>query len=62
MRDLIWSLGEKMKVKKNNLGLAGEFMVAGKLLRMDYDVSVTFGLTKRVDVLYHDPKTETLIN
>jgi len=46
-----------IKVKKNNLGLAGEFMVAGKLLRMNYDASITFGMTKRLDIIYHDPKT-----
>ncbi|MBS7251547.1 MAG: hypothetical protein KIH08_13305 [Candidatus Freyarchaeota archaeon] len=46
-----------MKVKKNNLGLAGKYMVAGKLLRMDYDASATSVQTRRVDVLYHDPRT-----
>lgn len=55
-RDLFERVFE-VKIKRNNLGLAGEFMVAGKLLRMNYDASITFGLTKRLDIIYHDPKT-----
>jgi hypothetical protein len=46
-----------VKIKKNNLGLVGEMLTAGKLLRMNHDVSITFGMTKKLDVLYHDPKT-----
>ena len=46
-----------MRISKNNLSLAGEFMVAGKLLRMNHDASITLGLTKRLDVLYSDPET-----
>lgn len=40
-----------MKLEKNQTGIAGEFYVAGELSRMGYNVTLTFGNTKAVDLL-----------
>lgn len=40
-----------IKLEKNQTGIAGEFYVAGELSRLGYNVTVTFGNTKAVDLL-----------
>jgi len=40
-----------IKLEKNLTGIAGEFYVAGELSRLGYNVTVTFGNTKSVDLL-----------
>lgn len=36
---------------KQNTGIAAEFIVAAELARRDYNVSITFGNTKKIDIL-----------
>ena len=36
---------------KNNTGIASEFLVAGELARRGYNVALTFGNTKSIDLL-----------
>jgi hypothetical protein len=38
-------------------GLAGEFLTAGKLLKRGYQVSLTFGNAKAIDLFVHNPRT-----
>ena len=40
-----------IKLEKSQSGIAGEFYVAGELSRFGYNVTVTFGNTKSVDLL-----------
>lgn len=40
-----------IKLEKNQSGIAGEFYAAGELSRLGYNVTVTFGNTKAVDLL-----------
>lgn len=40
-----------IKLEKNQTGIASEFYVAGELGRLGYNVSVTFGNTKSIDLL-----------
>ena len=40
-----------LKLEKNQTGIAGEFYVAGELSRLGYNVTITFGNTKSVDLL-----------
>lgn len=40
-----------IKLEKNQTGIASEFYVAGELSRLGYNVSVTFGNTKSIDLL-----------
>ncbi|RFZ91221.1 hypothetical protein D0C36_20000 [Mucilaginibacter conchicola] len=40
-----------VKLEKNQTGIAGEFYVAGELSRFGYNVTITFGNTKSVDLL-----------
>jgi hypothetical protein len=42
-----------MALEKNQTGIASEFYVAGELSRLGYDVTVTFGNTKSIDLLVH---------
>ena len=43
-----------MKVLENiQTGIASEFYVAGELSRLGYDVTITFGNTKSIDLLIH---------
>lgn len=39
-------------------GMAGEFLVAGKLLKRKLLVSVTMGNAKAIDLFVHNPKTD----
>ena len=41
----------KIKLEKNQTGIACEFYVAGELSRLGYNVTVTFGNTKSIDLL-----------
>lgn len=40
-----------LKLEKNQTGIASEFYVAGELSRLGYNVTVTFGNTKSIDLL-----------
>lgn len=40
-----------IKLEKSQTGIAGEFYVAGELSRLGYNVTVTFGNTKSIDLL-----------
>lgn len=42
-----------MSLEKVQTGLASEFYVAAELTRLGYDVTITFGNTKSVDLLVH---------
>lgn len=42
-----------MIIDKNQTGIASELLVAGELARRGYDVSITFGTTKSIDLLIH---------
>ncbi|PIP19142.1 MAG: hypothetical protein COX41_04450 [Candidatus Omnitrophica bacterium CG23_combo_of_CG06-09_8_20_14_all_41_10] len=37
--------------------MAGEFLTAGKLFKHNYQVSITMGNAKAIDLLVHNPKT-----
>lgn len=41
----------KDQAEKHRLGLAGEFLVAGELLRRGYSAAVTYGNAKKADVV-----------
>lgn len=38
-------------IDKNQTGIASELLVAGELVKRGYDVSITFGTTKSIDLL-----------
>ena len=38
-------------------GMAGEFLVAGKLFKLGYQVGVTMGNAKAIDLLVENPRT-----
>lgn len=40
-----------IKLEKGQTGIASEFYVAGELSRLGYNVTVTFGNTKAIDLL-----------
>ncbi len=40
-----------IKLEKNQTGIAGEFYVAGELSRLGFNVTLTFGNTKAIDLL-----------
>jgi hypothetical protein len=40
-----------LKLEKNQSGIASEFYAAGELSRLGYNVTVTFGNTKSIDLL-----------
>ena len=39
-------------------GMAGEFLTAGKLFKLEYQVSVTLGNAKGIDLFVHNPRTD----
>ena len=43
-------MNEKL-LRKTNTGIAGEFLVSGELARRGYNVTMTFGNTKAIDLL-----------
>ena len=43
-------------------GMAGEFLVAGKLFKRKYQVSITFGNAKAIDIFAHNPKIDRTFN
>jgi hypothetical protein len=40
-----------LKLEKNQTGIAAEFYAAGELARLGYNVTITFGNTKSIDLL-----------
>ena len=42
--------------------MAGEFLTAGKLFKRDYQVSVTIGNAKAIDLFVYNPRTEKTFN
>jgi len=46
--------------EKNNTHLAGEFFVAAELFKRNYQVSLTLGNAKEVDLIVRSPKKQTL--
>lgn len=42
-----------LKLEKVQTGIASEFYVAGELSRLGYNVTLTFGNTKSIDLLIH---------
>lgn len=42
-----------MVLEKSQTGIACEYYVAGELSRLGYDVTITFGNTKSIDLLVH---------
>lgn len=42
-----------LKLERSQTGIASEFYVAGELSRRGYDVTVTFGNTKAIDLIIH---------
>jgi hypothetical protein len=43
-------------------GMAGEFLVAGKLFKHQMQVSVTMGNAKAIDLFVHNPRTDRTFN
>ena len=43
-------------------GMAGEFLVAGKLFKRGMQVSVTMGNAKAIDLFAHNPRTDRTFN
>lgn len=43
-------------------GMAGEFLVAGKLFKLHMQVSVTMGNAKAIDLFAHNPQTDRTFN
>jgi len=43
-------------------GMAGEFLVAGKLFKRHMQVSVTMGNAKSIDLFVHNPRTDRTFN
>jgi hypothetical protein len=43
-------------------GMAGEFLTAGKLFKRRYQVSVTMGNAKSIDLFVHNPETDKTFN
>ena len=43
-------------------GMAGEFLVAGKLFKRRMQVSVTMGNAKSIDLFVHNPRTDRTFN
>jgi hypothetical protein len=49
---------KKTRADSQTSGMAGEFLVAGKLFKRGLQVSVTVGNAKSIDLLVYNPKTE----
>ena len=43
-------------------GMAGEFLVAGKLFKRRMQISVTMGNAKAIDLFVHNPRTDRTFN
>ena len=52
----------KKPVDKSLIGMAGEFLVAGQLLKRGYLASVTLGNAKAIDILVYNPNTDRNLN
>jgi hypothetical protein len=46
-----------MKLKKDNLSMAGEYAVASEICRRNFYAQVTLGHLKRTDILVYNPDT-----
>ncbi|MGC9086921.1 MAG: hypothetical protein ACP5IT_12080 [Thermoproteota archaeon] len=46
-----------MKLKKENLSLAGEYAVASEICRRNFYAQITLGHLKRTDILVYNPET-----
>ncbi len=42
---------DKIKLERNQTGIASEFYAAGELSRLGYNVTLTFGNTKSIDLI-----------
>ncbi|MEM3190452.1 MAG: hypothetical protein QW454_05480 [Candidatus Bathyarchaeia archaeon] len=47
-----------MKLKRENLSMAGEYAVASEICRRNFYAQVTLGRLKRTDILVYNPQTE----
>jgi hypothetical protein len=47
----------KMKLKKENLSMAGEYAVASEICRRNFYAQVTLGRLKRTDILVYNQET-----
>jgi len=52
---------ENVVLEKNQTGIAAEFCVAGELSRKGFNVSITFGNTKSIDLLIEKNDATTAI-
>jgi len=50
------------KVDPQLTGMAGEFLVVGKLFKREYQASITFGNAKAIDVFVFNPKSNKTYN
>jgi hypothetical protein len=47
-----------MKLKRENLNMAGEYAVASEICRRNFYAQITLGRLKRTDILVYNPDTE----
>lgn len=48
-------------MNKHNTGIAAEFIVAAELARRDFNVAITFGNTKRIDIMIEKNKVKKVL-
>jgi len=48
--------------RKAIIGLAGEYMVASQICRLDYFAQITYGRWKNVDIIAVNPERKKHIN
>ncbi len=53
---------KKIRMDSQISGMAGEFLVAGKLFKRGFQVSVTMGNAKAIDLFVYNPKTTRTFN
>lgn len=53
---------KRARVDGQLTGMAGEFLVAGKLFKRRMQVSVTMGNAKAIDLFAHNPRTDRTFN
>ncbi|MCJ7693467.1 MAG: hypothetical protein MUO22_08645 [Sedimentisphaerales bacterium] len=53
---------KKKRADSQLSGMAGEFLVAGKLFKRGLQVSITMGNAKSIDLFVHNPKTDHTFN
>lgn len=52
----------QLRFDKQLTGMAGEFLVAGKLSKRWLQVSITMGNAKAIDLFVHNPRTDRTTN